>query len=114
MVRNFGQIKPNKKEDGLRFRLMHDLSMALFCKLWWNFWTKPSIWSEYMRNRYCKNNHTNVIMWKVGGGGPQVWKKMLQARDLIEHQILWRIKKGSASVWHDNWSGLEISIPSRE
>ncbi|KAH0777413.1 hypothetical protein KY290_008824 [Solanum tuberosum] len=31
---------------------------------------------------------------------------MLQARDLIEHQILWRMKKGSVSVWHDNWTGL--------
>ncbi|KAK4733287.1 hypothetical protein R3W88_007548 [Solanum pinnatisectum] len=45
-------------------------------------------------------------MWKIGGGGSQVWKKMLQARELVEHQILWQIRKGSSSLWHDNWTGL--------
>ncbi|KAG5618043.1 hypothetical protein H5410_017867 [Solanum commersonii] len=30
---------------------------------------------------------------------------MLQAKDLIEHQILWHTNKGSTSVWHDNWIG---------
>ncbi|WMV48900.1 hypothetical protein MTR67_042285 [Solanum verrucosum] len=41
-----------------------------------------------------------------GRGGSQVWKKMLQARDLIDHQILWSPRSGTASVWHDNWTGL--------
>ncbi|KAK6785525.1 hypothetical protein RDI58_018980 [Solanum bulbocastanum] len=27
---------------------------------------------------------------------------MLQARELVEHQILWQIRKGSSSLWHDN------------
>lgn len=31
---------------------------------------------------------------------------MLQARDLIEHQILWQTRRGTTSVWHDNWTGL--------
>ncbi|KAK6794387.1 hypothetical protein RDI58_007840 [Solanum bulbocastanum] len=93
-------------EGGLGFRLLEDLSLALFSKLWWNFQTKPSIWKDYMRNKYCKHAHANVVMWKVGAGGSQVWKKMLQARDFIEHQILWQVKGGSASVWHDNWTGL--------
>ncbi|XP_049356319.1 uncharacterized protein LOC125820939 [Solanum verrucosum] len=80
--------------------------MALFCKLWWNFRTKKTLWSEYMRNKYYRNKSPNLAMWKVGGEGSQVWKKMLQARDLIEHQILWQIRKGSTSFWHDNWTGL--------
>lgn len=36
-------------------------------------------------------------------GGSQVWKKILHARDLIEHQILWSVKKGKVFFWHDNW-----------
>lgn len=31
---------------------------------------------------------------------------MLQARDLIEHQIGWKVKEGEVSIWHDNWTGL--------
>ncbi|KAH0745167.1 hypothetical protein KY285_006824 [Solanum tuberosum] len=62
--------------------------------------------SDYMKNKYCKRNHPNVVMWKIGGGGSQVWKKMLQARELVEHQILWHIRRGSSSLWHDNWTGL--------
>ncbi|KAG5618378.1 hypothetical protein H5410_018202 [Solanum commersonii] len=69
-----------EKEGGLGIRLMTDISMALFCKLWWNFRTKPSLWSDYMRNKYCRNIHDNEVMWKIGDGGSQVWKKMLQAR----------------------------------
>jgi len=59
-----------------------------------------------MRNKYCKTTNQNLVMWKVGGGGSQVWKKMLQARELIAHQILWQTRNGSASLWHDNWTGL--------
>ncbi|KAK4719880.1 hypothetical protein R3W88_018218 [Solanum pinnatisectum] len=59
-----------------------------------------------MRNKYCKTTNQNLVMWKVGGGGSQVWKKMLQARELIEHQIVWQTRNGSASLWHDNWTGL--------
>lgn len=35
---------PEKKE-GLGFRLLQVVSMALLYKLWWNFRTKDSIWS---------------------------------------------------------------------
>lgn len=38
-------------EGGLSFRRIQDVSMALFCKLWWNFRTKSSIWSTYMHKQ---------------------------------------------------------------
>ncbi|WMV24703.1 hypothetical protein MTR67_018088 [Solanum verrucosum] len=93
-------------EGGLGFRMLHDVSMALFCKLWWNFRTQSTIWSEFMLNKYCKKENQNAVIWKVGYCGSQVWKKMLQARDHIEHQIWWQTKNGSAHLWHDNWTGL--------
>lgn len=31
---------------------------------------------------------------------------MLQARDLVEHQILWQTKNDSTSLRHDNWTGI--------
>lgn len=42
-------------------------------------------------------------MWKTGFGS-SVWKKILQARDLVEHQILWKIRRGQSSIWFDNWT----------
>lgn len=53
-----------------------------------------------MHNKYCKKKNLNEIVWKSGSGS-QVRKKILQARDLVEHQILWRI--GNTSIWFDNW-----------
>ncbi|XP_060200474.1 uncharacterized protein LOC132628729 [Lycium barbarum] len=31
---------------------------------------------------------------------------MLQARDLMDHQIWWQLRMGSSLFWFDNWSGL--------
>lgn len=28
---------------------------------------------------------------------------MLQARDFVEHQILWKIRRGNSSIWFDKW-----------
>lgn len=56
-----------------------------------------------IKNKYCKTKHPNEIVWKTGAGF-QVWKKMLQARDLAEHQIYWRIRNVSSNIWFDNWT----------
>ncbi|XP_055800831.1 uncharacterized protein LOC129870195 [Solanum dulcamara] len=90
-------------EGGLGFRSLHDVSLALFCKLWWNFRTKSTLWSDYMTNKYCRKEHAIVVQWKQGS---QTWKKMLEARDLIEHQIWWQTRKGDSLFWFDNWTGL--------
>lgn len=48
-----------------------------------------------MNNKYCRRKHYNLVFWKKGGEGSQVWKRMLHARDLVEHQI---------------WGYIELSI----
>ncbi|XP_059310157.1 uncharacterized protein LOC132061337 [Lycium ferocissimum] len=55
-------------EGGMGFRSLHDVSSALFCKLWWNFRTKPSLWSAFMVNKYCRKESTVTIQWKHGMG----------------------------------------------
>ncbi|XP_075076323.1 uncharacterized protein LOC142162983 [Nicotiana tabacum] len=35
------------EEGGIGFRSLHDVAKALFSKLWWNFRTKPSLWSSF-------------------------------------------------------------------
>ncbi|XP_019244346.1 PREDICTED: uncharacterized protein LOC109224216 [Nicotiana attenuata] len=93
-----------KKEGGIGFRSLHDVSKALFCKLWWNFRTKPSLWSLFMSQKYCKKLNAIVVPWRRNGS--HFWRKMLECRDNIEHKILWQPKMGSALFWFENWTGL--------
>lgn len=39
--------------------------------------------------------------------GSQDWKKMLQARDLVDHQILCKIRGGGSSIYYDNWNAVD-------
>ncbi|KAM3203903.1 hypothetical protein P3L10_027312 [Capsicum annuum] len=94
---------PDYDEGGLGFRSMFDVSKALFAKLWWNFRTKPSLWSAFMSNKYSKKINPVIVLWKEGS---HVWRKILEARDLIEHQIYWKPRMGSSQFWFDNWTGL--------
>ncbi|XP_070046722.1 uncharacterized protein [Nicotiana tomentosiformis] len=85
-----------KSKGGLGFRSLHDVSKALFAKLWWNYRTKDSLRSTFMRNKYCKNINEVVVPWRHGS---HVWRKMLQMRDEVEHQVWWQPK--SPDYWSD-------------
>nr|XP_016495997.1 PREDICTED: uncharacterized protein LOC107815006 [Nicotiana tabacum] len=91
------------EEGGIGFRSLHDVTKALFCKLWWNFRTKPSLWSLFMSQKYCKKLIAIIVPWRKGS---HVWRKMLECRDIIEHQNKWHPKMGSSLFWFDNWTGL--------
>lgn len=44
-----------RKEGRLGLRSLHDMSKALFAKLWWRFRVSTSsLWSTYIGNKYCK------------------------------------------------------------
>lgn len=53
-----------KEEGGIGFRSMHDVSKALFCKLWWNIRTKPTLWSSFMSQKYCKKLNVVLVPWR--------------------------------------------------
>ncbi|XP_070014295.1 uncharacterized protein [Nicotiana sylvestris] len=91
------------EEGGIGFRSLHDVVKALFSKLWWNFRTKSSLWSSFVCQKYCKKLNPVIVPWKRGS---HIWRKMLECRDLIEHQILWQTKMGSSLFWYENWTGL--------
>ncbi|XP_060211853.1 uncharacterized protein LOC132639425 [Lycium barbarum] len=90
-------------EGGLGFSCLRDISLTLFTKLWWNFRTKPTLWSAFMSNKYLNNNNPILVPWKKGS---HIWRKMLQAKDFIDHEIWWQLKMGSSLLWLDNWTGL--------
>lgn len=39
-------------------------------------------------------------------GASQVWRKMIQIRDVMEHNIWWQFKAGSSSFLFDNWTKM--------
>ncbi|XP_009624555.1 uncharacterized protein [Nicotiana tomentosiformis] len=92
-----------KEEGGLGFRSIFHISKALFAKLWWKFRTTKSIWSNFMWNKYCKKELPIVVQFRQGS---HVWKKMLEVREEVEHDILWEMNRGFTDVWHDNWTSL--------
>ncbi|WMV32542.1 hypothetical protein MTR67_025927 [Solanum verrucosum] len=92
-----------KEEGGLGLRSLFDTSKALFAKLWWNFRTTNTLWSNYMWIKYCKRHRPQTIEWR---GGSQVWKNMILARNFFDQEIWWEPKKGDVSVWFDNWTQL--------
>jgi len=63
---------------------MIDVSQAMFAKLWWKFRTQRSLWANFMWNKYCKKQIPTLVQWK---GGSQVWKHMLENREIIEQKL---------------------------
>ncbi|XP_070007763.1 uncharacterized protein [Nicotiana sylvestris] len=51
----------------------------------------------------ARNSNPIIVPWR---GGSHVWIKMLECRDIIEHQILWQLKMGSSLFWYENWTRL--------
>ena len=74
-----------KQEGGLGFRLMFDVSKAMYAKFWWSS-TQKSIWSIFMWNEYHKKQIPTLVQWR---GGTQAWKNMLENRDCIEQYLRW-------------------------
>ncbi|KAH0757915.1 hypothetical protein KY290_021408 [Solanum tuberosum] len=62
-----------------------------------------------MINKYCKKLHHVVAQCR---GASLIRKKLVFVRELIEHQIWWKIEKGDASFWYDNWTTMGLYITS--
>ncbi|XP_075084856.1 uncharacterized protein LOC142168095 [Nicotiana tabacum] len=92
-----------KEEGGLGFRSLHDISKALFAKLWWRFRTTKSLWFNFIWIKYCKKELPTVVHFR---GGSHVWRQMLNAREEVEHEIVWELKSGTTNIWHENWTEL--------
>ncbi|XP_075086226.1 uncharacterized protein LOC142168948 [Nicotiana tabacum] len=92
-----------KEEGGLGFRSLFDVSRAIFAKLWLNLRTTKTLWANFMRNKYCKKELPTTVQFKEGS---HVWRKILEAGEEVEHEILWELNKGTINIWHENWTGL--------
>ncbi|XP_070051025.1 uncharacterized protein [Nicotiana tomentosiformis] len=39
-------------------------------------------------------------------GRSHVWRQMLNAREEVEHEIVWELESGTTNIWDENWTGL--------
>ncbi|XP_070031030.1 uncharacterized protein [Nicotiana tomentosiformis] len=69
------------------------------------------------RSRYWASWQNLCLPTKEGGleratnngafrGGSHVWRQMLNTREEVEHEIVWKLKSGTTNIWHENWTGL--------
>ncbi|XP_075083282.1 uncharacterized protein LOC142167029 [Nicotiana tabacum] len=93
----------HKEEEGVGFRSLIVVSKALFDMLWLNLRTSKSLWSKFMWHKYCKKEMPTIVQFRKGS---HVWRIMLEAREEVEHEILWEMNRRETNVWHQNWTGL--------
>ncbi|KAK6803206.1 hypothetical protein RDI58_000990 [Solanum bulbocastanum] len=63
--------------------------------------SSDSLWSHYMWNKYYKKKHPVIAQ---GSGISHIWRKMIQIREEVEHNIWWQIRNGEESFWFDDWT----------
>ncbi|XP_019159332.1 PREDICTED: uncharacterized protein LOC109156012 [Ipomoea nil] len=76
---------------------------AAGAKLWWNFRRGESIWSQFVKAKYCNEVHPVARGWNYKDS--HVWRRMVEVREKVEPEIQWDIRRGNLNVWWDNWSG---------
>ncbi|KAG5600075.1 hypothetical protein H5410_031445 [Solanum commersonii] len=74
-----------KEEGGVGFRSLFDVSNTIFCKLRWNVKSKPSLWSSFMINKYCKKSPKIHIWWQMGQGNSNFWYDNLTRLGALYH-----------------------------
>ncbi|RAL51609.1 hypothetical protein DM860_018267 [Cuscuta australis] len=92
------------REGGVGFLDFMTLAKSCSAKLWWNFRTQDTIWTAFMRAKYCSRVHP-VSKQRVDDDS-HTWKRMLDVRAVIEPGIRWRVLSGTSNFWWDTWSGL--------
>lgn len=88
----------------LGFWSLHDVNRALFAKLWWKFKvSNSSLWANYLWNKYCKKIHPIIVS---NSETSQTWRKMIQVREEVKHDIWWKIKASNCNFCFDNWTEI--------
>ncbi|VFQ94006.1 unnamed protein product [Cuscuta campestris] len=92
------------REGGVGFLDFKTLAKSCSAKLWWNLRTQDTIWTTFMRAKYCSRVHP-VSKQRIDDDS-HTWKRMLDVRAVVEPMIRWRVLSGTSNFWWDTWSGL--------
>ncbi|WMV41574.1 hypothetical protein MTR67_034959 [Solanum verrucosum] len=96
-------------------RKLEDTYKAFTSKQWWKFRTSNSLWVNFLKAKYCINDHPTTIQWKPGQS--HSWKAMLKIRSEVDGKIWWTVRERNVDFWFDNltkegplWSLMEDVI----
>nr|XP_033513189.1 uncharacterized mitochondrial protein AtMg00310-like isoform X1 [Nicotiana tomentosiformis]XP_033513190.1 uncharacterized mitochondrial protein AtMg00310-like isoform X2 [Nicotiana tomentosiformis] len=87
-------------EGGANFRKLEDICKAFTAKQWWIMRTTNSLWSQFVRAKYCSTYHLLFRQWSAGQS--HNWQAMCKLKYEVEQNILWRIGRVNCSFWYDN------------
>ncbi|EOY17514.1 Uncharacterized protein TCM_042330 [Theobroma cacao] len=91
------------KEGGLDIRNLAEVFEAFSMKLWWRFRTIDSLWTRFMRMKYCRGQLPMHTQPKLHDS--QTWKRMVANSAITEQNMRWRVGQGKLFFWHDCWMG---------
>ncbi|KAH0775105.1 hypothetical protein KY290_012242 [Solanum tuberosum] len=90
-------------EGGVGIRRLADICTSLQYKQWWNFRSKVSLWSQFLKAKCCQRAHS--VAKKVDTGDSLMWRYMMKNKLQVEENIGWKIQSESCSFWWDDWLG---------
>ncbi|EOY14356.1 Uncharacterized protein TCM_033752 [Theobroma cacao] len=99
-------------EGGLDIRSLAEVFEAFSMKLWWRFRTTDSLWTRFMRMKYCRGQLPMQTQPKLHDS--QTWKRMLTSSTITEQHMRWRVGQGNVFFWHDCWMGEAPLISSNQ
>ncbi|KZV49641.1 hypothetical protein F511_08962 [Dorcoceras hygrometricum] len=95
------QICHPKSEGGLDIRHLKASLSSFSIKMWVRFRSTDSLWSTFLRRKYCSSSPPAAILPKAHVS--PVWRRLMKIKNLAESHIRWNIGKGDLSFWYDSW-----------
>ncbi|KAG2696272.1 hypothetical protein I3760_07G050900 [Carya illinoinensis] len=88
------------REGGLGLRKLEEVQESLFMKLAWNVLTGDSLWANFFKHKYVKNQHVTLVDQRKG---TLFWKQIVGMFPKVLVNSWWRVRDGDVSFWRDPW-----------
>ncbi|XP_042969076.1 uncharacterized protein LOC122301760 [Carya illinoinensis] len=88
------------REGGLGLRKLKEVQDSLFMKLAWNLLTGDSLWANFFKQKYVKNQHVTLVDQQKG---TLFWKHIVGMVPKVLGNSWWRVRNGDVSFWRDPW-----------
>ncbi|XP_042964656.1 uncharacterized protein LOC122298876 [Carya illinoinensis] len=88
------------REGGLGLRKLEEVQESLFMKLAWNVLTGDSLWANFFKHKYVKNQHVTLVDQRKG---TLFWKQIVGMFPKVLGNSWWRVRDGDVSFWRDPW-----------
>ena len=102
-------VKP-KSHGGMGFRDMRLFNQALLARQAWRLLQElETLSARVLRARYYAD--ANILDATLGQAPSQVWRSILEGRDVLSLGLIKRIGDGSTTrIWSDNWIPRDVMM----